>query len=377
MKTAWMWSFYLVAAVTMTGCAKFDLRKNIPWGGGRDGLVDQPMRVEAVWVDTVLTKAGQKPLRGFGGRLYFFGPNNSQEPVKVEGTLVIYGFEETNRDPTNVIPDRKIVYPAKEFENLYSKSKLGHSYSVWVPWDEAGGLKKEITLLARFTPKEGGQIASEQIRVLLPGISPLVDVRGVNSSQTGEPPSYHSGSAANVPGAVQQASFQQPVMTPEGSAVNPTADQTPGITSYTIPLRGEQTRHFIQKPTYSGGAMVGTIELPDPAKTGLYPTASLQAASLPAGSLPAASLPTANGLPATAPSRTRPPDWAAPSQPTAAAPPSQSPRSVPLSSLVRRSTHFEHVKHPVQAARAAQQSFGRGPWGQLPGEPPSAPASSP
>ena len=44
-----------------------------------------PMRVEAVWVDTVLTKAEQKPLRGFGGRLYFFGPNNSQEPVKVEG----------------------------------------------------------------------------------------------------------------------------------------------------------------------------------------------------------------------------------------------------------------------------------------------------
>ena len=59
---------------------------------------------------------GEKPLRGFGGRLYFFGPNNSQEPVKVDGTLVIYAFNETNRDPANVVPDKKIVYPVKHFK---------------------------------------------------------------------------------------------------------------------------------------------------------------------------------------------------------------------------------------------------------------------
>jgi hypothetical protein len=397
-KTAWMWSFCLAAAVTMTGCAKFDMRKNIPWGEGFDGRIEQPMRVEAVWVDTVLTKGDQKPIRGFGGRLYFFGPNNSQDSVKVDGTLVIYGFDETSRDPTNVIPDRKIVYPAKEFETLYSKSKLGHSYSVWVPWDEAGGVKKEITLLVRFIPKEGAVIASEQIRVLLPGTNaPLVDVKSVNSSQSAAPTLYRAdASGATASGAVQQASYQQPdapgapaVNAPavNAPAVNAPADHTAGISSYTIPLRGDQARHFIQRPTYSGGAVVGTMELPDPSKPTALPAQSRPAQSLPGQSPPGQSAPaglvaaqisSASAIPTTSPAERRSQEPASPSQPTSAAvSPSPSTPPVPLSSLLRRSTHFEHVKHPVQAARAAQQSFGRGPWGQLPAEPRSGPASSP
>jgi hypothetical protein len=372
-----MWSFCLAAAVAMTGCAKFDMRKNIPWGEGFDGRIEQPMRVEAVWVDTVLTKGDQKPIRGFGGRLYFFGPDNSQDSVKVDGTLVIYGFDETNRDPTNVIPDRKIVYPAKEFETLYSKSKLGHSYSVWVPWDEAGGVKKEITLLVRFIPKDGAVIASEQIRVLLPGTNaPLVDVKSVNSSQSAAPTLYRAdASGATAPAAVQQASYQQPEA-PGAPAVNAPADHTPGISSYTIPLRGDQARHFIQRPTYSGGAVVGTMELPDPLKPTTLPQTP-PGQSPPAGLL-AAQISSASAIPTTLPAERRSQEPASPSQPTsAAASPSPSTPPVPLSSLLRRSTHFEHVKHPVQAARAAQQSFGRGPWGQLPAEPRSGPASSP
>ena len=157
MKTAWMWNCSVLAMslALATGCAKFDLRKNIPWGEGRDGAIEQPLRVETTWVDTILTKPDEKPIRGFGGRLYFFGPHNSQEPVKVEGTLVVYAFNETNRDPTNVVPDRKIVYSTKDFKELHSKTKLGHSYSVWVPWGEAGGPRTKISLIAQLRPHEG------------------------------------------------------------------------------------------------------------------------------------------------------------------------------------------------------------------------------
>jgi hypothetical protein len=358
-KSAWMRSWCLLAAaVTLSGCAKFDLRKNIPWGEGLDGRIEQPMRVEAVWVDTILTKPDQKPIRGFGGRLYFFGPNNSQESTKVEGTLVIYGFEETNRDPTNVVPDRKVVYPQKEFEALYSKSKLGHSYSVWVPWDEAGGTRKEITLLARFIPKKGAVIASEQIKVLLPGLDPQVDVRNVHSSQSGEPPKlYSQTNGNNVPGAVQQASFQQPVAT-DAAPSTPGSESKSAISSYTIPLHGDQARYFIQRPTYSGGALVGTV---DP-QTGSGPTlnntiakpAAMSAAQ--AQPLPQSALP----------------------QPAAQATPSQTP---PMSTQprlpVRRSTRFEHLKHPAQAGQAARLSFERAPWGQHRAESPSGPTSSP
>jgi hypothetical protein len=353
-KTAWMWNCCLVAAVTMTGCAKFDLRKNIPWGEGKDGRIEQPMRVEAVWVDTVLTKPDQKPMRGFGGRLYFFGPNNSQESAKVEGTLVIYGFEETNRDRTNVVPDRKIVYPEKEFATLYSKSKLGHSYSVWVPWDEAGGTRKEISLLVRFIPKKGGVIASEQIKVLLPGIDPQVAVQNVQSSQSGEPPKHFElGAGGNLAGAVQQASFQQPVGPENGQSTAQVSERKREISSYTIPLRGEQSRYFIQRPTYSGGAMVGTVGAPNAAE----PT-SASVIEKPA----ATSADQAQQSP----------------QAVAPATPSQTPPSASQTKLpVRRSTRFEHLKLPAQAWQASQQSFEHVPSGQHPAGPRSDPASSP
>jgi hypothetical protein len=267
-KTAWTWYGVVLAAASLLspGCAKFDLRKNIPWGEGKDGAIEQPMRVETVWVDTVMTRNNEAPKRGFGGRLYFFGPNNSQEPVKVDGTLVVYAFNETNRNPTNVVPDRKIVYPVKDFETLYSKSKLGHSYSVWVPWDEAGGPQTEITLLARFIPKKGAVITSEQMKVLLPGVNkPLIDVRNVNSFQSSGPAQYSSSDmagAAPAGGGVQQASFQQPAPT---TTSQPDEGTKHGrrISSLTIPLRGPQANHFVTRSYASGGAQVGTLAVPD------------------------------------------------------------------------------------------------------------------
>lgn len=352
MKTAWMWSCCLAAAVTMTGCAKFDLRKNIPWGEGKDGRIEQPMRVEAVWIDTILTKPDQKPMRGFGGRLYFFGSNNSQESAKVEGTLVVYGFEETNRSPNNVVPDRKIVYRPEEFAELYSKSKLGHSYSVWVPWDEAGGTRKEITLLARFIPKKGGVIASEQIKVLLPGLDPQVEVRNVHSSQSGEPSKHFARpTGVNPPGGVKQASFEQPAAPGDERTTVQEAGPKREISSYTIPLHGDQARYFIQRQTYSGGAVVGTAA---PPKTAEPAPASADAK------------PEAKSAAQAQPS------------PQAAATPSPSPPSQSqTTSPARRSTRFEHLRHPAQASQVAQRSFEHGPWGQRPAESPSGPASSP
>ena len=91
------------------------------------------------------------------------------EPVKVEGTLTVYLFDETNRDPNNLKPDRKYVFTKEQLPSHYSKSKLGHSYSVWLPWDEVGGPQKEVSLIARFTPDKGGVVIGEQNKQMLPG----------------------------------------------------------------------------------------------------------------------------------------------------------------------------------------------------------------
>ncbi|MCC6493011.1 MAG: hypothetical protein IT424_08315 [Pirellulales bacterium] len=167
-----------VAVVASAGCASssnkwqfasWDVRRAVGWKTEPEKPEPQiPTRVVATWADTTLTKAGEQPLRGFGGRLSFFG-RESEDPVRVEGQLVVYAFDETSRPTHETQPTRRYIFPADEFLRHESASSLGPSYSFWLPWDAVGGPQRKISLIARFEPKEGPIVLSEQTRHLLPG----------------------------------------------------------------------------------------------------------------------------------------------------------------------------------------------------------------
>lgn len=128
-----------------------------------------PNRIVSTWTDTVLQRTGQTPQRGFGGRLMFFMPG-SKDPVRVDGQLVVYAFDETDREKHETHPTRKYVFPREEFARHESESQLGPSYSVWLPWDEVGGNMKQISLIAKFEPHGGTFVMGEQTKHLLPGL---------------------------------------------------------------------------------------------------------------------------------------------------------------------------------------------------------------
>jgi hypothetical protein len=110
-----------------------------------------------------------------------FFDGKKEAPIKVEGSLVVYAFDETGRDVNNSKPDRKFVFTPEQLPAHYSKSKIGNSYSVWLPWDEVGGRQKEITLIVRFEPKKGPVVLGEQCRLMLPGTAPAqADARGAS-----------------------------------------------------------------------------------------------------------------------------------------------------------------------------------------------------
>jgi len=209
------WFTMVMSLVTLTaavGCSEFDLRKNIPWGAGEEGEMKVPMKVAAIWTDTVLNASGQPSKRGFGGRLMFYAAEGGK-PVKVKGSLVVYAFDERLRDPTNVRPDRKYVFTTEQFEKHYSKSALGHSYSVWLPWDDAGGPRREISLLVRFTPENGPAVVGDESRQMLPG------------APDGDPTQYseataHRTAAPGVVGGVQPVAYHAPMTTVEGAATS-------------------------------------------------------------------------------------------------------------------------------------------------------------
>jgi hypothetical protein len=152
------------------GCSQLDLATHPTWPFVSEDKPEMPHRIAAMWTDTVLSKANEPPVRGFGGRLYFYDQND--KAVKVDGSLVVYAFDETGRDPSNARPDRKFVFPKEHFSKHYSKSSLGHSYSVWIPWDKVGGEQKEISLIVRFLPDAGAPVVGQMTKHLLPGRPP-------------------------------------------------------------------------------------------------------------------------------------------------------------------------------------------------------------
>ncbi len=163
------------------GCSSLDIRKNIPWGEGKDEKPGEPTKVVVMWTDAMLNQSEKKGVRGFGGRLYFYG-KDPNKPIKVKGGLVIYAFDEAGRDPDNVVPDKKYVFTSEQMEKHYSKNEVGASYSVWLPWDQVGGVKKEVSLIARFTSDKGGLVISEQTKQELPGMPAptAADAKGKN-----------------------------------------------------------------------------------------------------------------------------------------------------------------------------------------------------
>lgn len=165
-------AFHLSLALLMlgSGCASFDMSKNIPWGAGKDGEFSGNLRIVAVWQDTVLHQPDKPPVRGFGGRVFLYS-GGGEKPIKSKGRLEVYAFVEDGRKKTDTRPDRKYVFTEEQFEKHYSPKKpLGHSYSFWLPWDEAGGPQLEVSLVARFTPLTGGStIVSEITHHTLPG----------------------------------------------------------------------------------------------------------------------------------------------------------------------------------------------------------------
>ena len=228
----------LVAAVVAScvGCSTldFDLRKKIPWGEGADGRPDPPLKIVAMWTDTVMSRGGSDgATRGFGGRLMFYGDDGTK-PIKVSGSLVVYAFDETGRDPENTRPDRKYVFTAEQFASHYSKSALGHSYSVWVPWDAAGGPMREISLLVRFTPDRGPVVVGEASRQVLPGHSTGDPAQYAPPQSAAMPHSSSDAATARYDGAVRPVGYEAPLVS-SGAPADDSAGRRMSTTTIALP----------------------------------------------------------------------------------------------------------------------------------------------
>lgn len=158
-----------------------------------------PQRLVATWSDTIRQRIGEPAERGFGGRLYFY--DGAVDPITVDGRLVIYAFDELNRNPTDHKPTRRYIFPTEQLTKHMSESEIGPSYSVWLPWGGVEGAPTHVSLIARFEPSEGGGlVVSEQARQRLPG-------RGIAAPDSGVEVIANQPSTEGV----RQTAFETPV----------------------------------------------------------------------------------------------------------------------------------------------------------------------
>lgn len=156
-----------VVAGMAPGCTMFDAPL------ASLGFLDEdaprmPTKVIPVWTETVLHQAGQQNIRGCGGRIVFYGRDN-ERPIRVDGSIVVYAWDDTDETKSRSTPDRKYVFTAEMLQKHYSQSRVGHSYSLWIPWDEVGNPHRKVTLITRFIGARGGEVTSSPAKVIIPG----------------------------------------------------------------------------------------------------------------------------------------------------------------------------------------------------------------
>lgn len=161
---AWL----LVLILFCSGCSTMNLQSMTEFAKfEKKPEFETPLQVIPVWSNTVLHQSGKSGTRGFGGRVIFYGENKDKS-VRVDGTLVVYAWDDT-ADVANRQADRKYVFKAEKLQDHYSNSKIGHSYNFWLPWNAAGGDQERISLIIRFIGTNGAEVNSEPTNVVLPG----------------------------------------------------------------------------------------------------------------------------------------------------------------------------------------------------------------
>ncbi len=215
----------------------------------KDSAYETPVRVIAIWSDAMYTQPGAPPTRGFGGRLYFY--NAKDKPVPVEGQLVVYAFDETQQGEPVQTPSRKFGFTPEQFTEHYSPTELGASYSIWIPWDGIGGVRKSISLMPVFTASSGQVVMGEQSINILPGKAPAVEESPRQGYYDPTTPQATQGSGpapqSQAGGEPRSDTWQQ------SHTYEPAADPQPRLRATTIALPMDMTRRLAQSTSTDAG----------------------------------------------------------------------------------------------------------------------------
>lgn len=259
-------------------------KKTWPWSKPKAQEIkyETPVKMAVIWSPALFNEVGKPPTRGFGGRIYFYSGAN--KPMPVAGQLVIYAYDDTKLGGDGKTPDRKFVFTPDQFTQHLKPTELGDSYSVWIPWDEAGKPQLELSLVPIFTAASGAIVIGQSSRNTLPGPTTPAPTSQVQNFALPPPELRRASGFDSSPPAypAQQIAYQQPNSAAPGQQPSAGYAQNSSIDTLSIPLSGAMADRLTH----------ASPQASIPQQTAAQPFTPLQAAAM------AARVPLAQAAPA-------------------------------------------------------------------------------
>lgn len=142
-----------------SGCAALQL----PWGKERFAKASSQnpvVQIVCLWEQAEGRDPDNVPCRGFAGQIMFLG-NRHATPVEIEGDIRIYLFDDFGTVEEQSKPLHQFDFNHDAWKIHLTKSAVGPSYSVFVPYTRRGQHNPKCSLRLRLTPKSGPVIFSD------------------------------------------------------------------------------------------------------------------------------------------------------------------------------------------------------------------------
>ena len=151
---------------SFVGCTTFHVpfEKKIPKASAADPVV----QILCLWQQAEGRDPEGYPCKGFSGQILFLS-NKAATPVQCEGDVRIYLFDDQGDTEAQAKPLRQFEFDAGSWDVHLTKTSLGPTYSVFVPYVRKGVKDANCALRVRLKPKIGPVVFSDLSNMPLNG----------------------------------------------------------------------------------------------------------------------------------------------------------------------------------------------------------------
>ena len=151
---------------SFVGCTTFHVpfEKKIPKASAADPVV----QVLCLWQQAEGRDPEGYPCKGFSGQILFLS-NKAATPVQCDGDVRIYLFDDQGDTEAQAKPLRQFDFDSGSWDVHLTKTSLGPTYSVFVPYVRRGVKDANCALRVRLKPKSGPVVFSDLSNMPLNG----------------------------------------------------------------------------------------------------------------------------------------------------------------------------------------------------------------